>query len=184
MTLFSLRMHRLWQYVMAVCSVRPSQNQNQSAPTLEDLLVLFLPLTPGNSNHQGSTPSPEDHLAPLPFTPGILVLLSLPRHRRPVLVGGCCYLVVSASFHVAIVDPDYHRLRIILTRLVVRSVGFPWTINSVHSFMWLDSHGLFALFNSSGPSGYCSPTPRLIHVVPVAFSTTTDSCNSFFFTET
>jgi hypothetical protein len=44
------------------------------------------------------TPTPEDHLEPLPFTPGIFVP-SLTWHRRPVLVGSCCR-IVSACIHV------------------------------------------------------------------------------------
>jgi hypothetical protein len=84
-------------------------------------------------------------LASLPFTPGIF-MLSLPRHRRPVLVGSR-YLIVSRG--------SYCRSFRLPRTLVISSRGFLPT-------RLLDSHGLS--IHSRGPC--CSLwLPRTIRVV-------------------
>jgi hypothetical protein len=65
---------------------------------------------------------------------------SLLRHRRPVLVGSRC---------------------LVISRGPCCSLQLPRTLCSFVRFTWLDSHGLFSLIHSSGPSGSCS-TPRFI----------------------
>jgi hypothetical protein len=100
----------------------------QSIPTPEDFLVLFLPLTPGNSILKSFNALPLWRTTWHHCHSLLGFSCSLPRYCRPVLV-----------FHVVHVNPDYHGLRIILAWLVVHSIGLPRThvILACLPFTWL-----------------------------------------------
>jgi hypothetical protein len=134
---------------LSCCNALLPTASSSSVPTPKDLLVLFLPLTPGNSILKSFNALPlrrTTWYCCLPFTtPGIRVL-SFPRHPRPVLVGSC-YLVVSATFHMVYVDRDYHRLLVSFSRGPCCSLQLPRTL----CFTWLDSHGLLSSRVASHP---------------------------------
>jgi hypothetical protein len=128
---------------------------------------------------QRTPPTPEDHLAPLPFTPGICLF----SHGSIVrLFVGSCYLIVSASPHVACCPLDW------TPRTFVISRGFSsldWTpTDSYHFFTWLLSVPTptdyrFILFQRS--VRHSPHRGSFIHFTwsLLLIATTTDSCSIF-----
>jgi hypothetical protein len=121
------------------------------------------------------TPTPEDYLAPLPFTPGILVLLSLPRRSS---AGPCCLFLLSRflGFHSRgplSIPIGLHGLVLFLLSICVAcSVLLTPTDSYRHFLTWpllvLPTPTDSSLIHSSGPCDVCTTTPQFIHMVPVA----------------